>query len=167
MKHIVIIFVSIIAMMATAQAEGDKIGYVNGQYIAQNSPQAVAIREKMQAEFKEQQEELKTIDSDYRKLQEKAQKDGATMSQQEKIDLSRKMQELETQLKLKQKALQEDMQRFGQGQQIALLKRIRKEIDEYAKANGYKMVINAEALLFADPALDISDKILAKLNSSN
>ncbi len=160
------ILLSVIAMASVAQAEEAKLGYVNVQYVMTKSPQRVAITEKLKSEFKEQEEAIKGLVSEYQKLQEKFKKDGTTMSEQERIDLNRKGQELETQIKLKRNALQEDMQRRSQDEQRVLAQSIMKEVATFAEKNGYKMIVNSDALLWADPSLDVSDQILAKLGAA-
>ncbi len=160
------ILLSVVAMASVAQAEEAKLGYVNVQYVMTKSPQRVAITEKLKSEFKEQEEAIKGLVGDYQKLQEKFKKDGTTMSEQERIDLNRKGQELETQIKLKQNALQEDMQRRSQDEQRVLAQSIMKEVAAFAEKNGYKMIVNSDALLWADPSLDVSDQILAKLGAA-
>ena len=128
---------SALAISASAFAADMKVGYVDISYIMSKSPQRVAITEKLKGEFKEQEEELKALLDEYKKLQEKAQKDGATMSEQERIDMSRQAQEMEGKLKLKQNALNEDMKRRGQEEQRMLAGKIMEQINELLNNDNY------------------------------
>lgn len=167
MKKVLSIFVAIVAMISGAQAAEVKIGFVDVAYVMSKSPQRVAISEKLKSEFKEQEEEIKSLFEDYKKLQEKAQKDGATMSEKERLELQRQGQEMETKIKLKQQALNEDSQRRAGEEQRILGAKILEKIAELAKEEKYDMIVNKDALLWADQATNLSDKVLAKLSASN
>ncbi len=166
MKKLISIFLVLIASIASVQAETGKLGFVDIQYIMAKSPQRVAIGEKLQKEFKEQEEELKKIYDDIMKLQNKATKDGATMSEKERVELQRQGQEMESNFKLKQANLQEDRQRRAQEEQRILGGKILELIAKFAEEQGYAMIVNKEALLWADPASNVSEQVLAKLSAS-
>jgi outer membrane protein len=159
--------VTVIALASSVQAADIKIGFVDIAYVMAKSPQRVAIAEKLKNEFKEQEEEIKSLYEEYKKLQEKAQKDGATMSEKERLELQREGQEMETKLKLKQQALNEDSQRRANEEQRQLGAKILEKVAELAKEEKYTMIINKDALLWADQATNVSDKVLAKLSASN
>jgi outer membrane protein len=166
LRKLLITALSALAISTSAFAADMKVGYVDISYIMAKSPQRVAITEKLKGEFKEQEEELKALLDEYKKLQEKAQKDGATMSEQERIDMSRQAQEMEGKLKLKQNALNEDMKRRGQEEQRMLAGKIMEQINALATEENYDMLVNKDALLFAKDAMNVSDKVLARLGAS-
>ncbi|NVJ60479.1 MAG: OmpH family outer membrane protein [Gammaproteobacteria bacterium] len=167
MSNYIKYFVAAIVMtiVSSTVAAESKVGFVDIQYVLAKSPQRVAIGEKLKAEFKEQYEELDKLANQGKDLQEKAQKDAATMSQDQRIETSRKLQELETQIKLKQKNLQEDYERRGQEEQRALLVKIQEQVSAVAKEEKVNMIVNKSALLWADQSLDLSEKVLAKMSS--
>ncbi len=165
-KKLMTIAVIALGFSSAVQANTVKIGYVDVQYVMAKSPQRVAIAEKLKKEFKEPDEELKKLAGDFQKMQEKGKKDAATMSEQERLDLGRKLQEMEAKAKLKQKNLQEDMQRRSQEEQRLLYIEIQKAIKAVSEEEKYDMIVNREALLWASKATNLSDKVLAKLNAS-
>ncbi|MEE4245552.1 MAG: OmpH family outer membrane protein [Kangiellaceae bacterium] len=152
--------------MSSAYAEGLKIGYVDVQYIMSKAPQRVAIAEKIKAEFREQNEELQKIYADIMKMQDDVKKNGTTMTEQQRLDIGRKAQQMEANFKIKQQAINEDSQRRAQEEQQILGTKILEKIAEYSKANQYDMIVNKSALLWAADAQNVSDQILGLLSSA-
>lgn len=164
MKKFFLIISLVVASITTATA-ANKIGVVDVQYVLSKAPQRVAISEKLNAEFKERTEELKALVDKGRSIQENAEKNSATMSQQERIETNRQLQELQSQITFKEKTLKEDSARRGQEEQRALYGVISQQIDAVAKEGNFDMIVNREALLWVGESVNISDLVLAKLNA--
>jgi len=163
-KKFFLIISLVVASITTATA-ANNIGVVDVQYVLSKAPQRVAISEKLNAEFKERTEELKALVDKGRSIQENAEKNSATMSQQERIETNRQLQELQSQITFKEKTLKEDSARRGQEEQRALYGVISQQIDAVAKEGNFDMIVNREALLWVGESVNISDLVLAKLNA--
>ena len=99
------------SLTSVAQAAEQKIGVIHMQSIFQQLPQREVIHQKLQKEFSERYDEIKKIQAKLVKLDEKNKRDGALMSSDQKTKLIRDAEALQSDYKLKGKALQEDVRR--------------------------------------------------------
>ena len=120
----------------------------------------------MQKEFSERYDEIKKIQAKLVKLDEKNKRDGALMSSDQKTKLIRDAEALQSDYKLKGKALQEDVRRRQGEEENKLLQKIRKAIDEVAKADKYDVILQSGAVAYIDKKFDISAKIAKKVSKA-
>ena len=146
----------------TASAAGYAI--VDAGKILQQLPQREAIGKKLNEEFQTRAAELNALQKELVELSQKNQRDAALMTPQEQTKLVRKLEELDAQFKLKGKAFQEDQQRRGQEENNKLLVLLEGAIEKVAKREGYDLVIAKQAALYANPKVDISDKVIQQLS---
>lgn len=92
---------------------------------------------------------------------DKLKRDGAVMSDSDRIKLQRELASLESDYKLKAQALAEDQRRRGQEEEQKLVMKIRTAIDSVAKKEGYNLVLDANAVLFASKKDDLSQKVIS------
>ncbi|NVJ48791.1 MAG: OmpH family outer membrane protein [Gammaproteobacteria bacterium] len=162
-KYLVLIAL-LVTTIAGANA-ANKIGVVDIQYVLTRAPQYVAINEKLKGEFKERSEELRSLAEKGQSIQENAQKNEATMSEQERQQISRQLQELQAQITFKEKTFKEDYNRRSQEERRTLFGLVSQQVEAVAKEGQYDLILNREALLYVSDASNISDKVLAKLNA--
>jgi len=119
---------AIIAIISTGftYAAELKIGVVNVRAVASQVPQRDSIAGALQQEFKARGDTLKAIEDDIQKMQAKGQADQLTMTEQQKTDLIRNIQEKASAFKLKQKAFQEDFKVRSEEEQRKMLILIKK-----------------------------------------
>lgn len=149
-----------------AQAAEQKIGVIHMQSIFQKLPQREVIQQQLQKEFSDRYDEVKKIQAKLMKLEEKRKRDGALMNDSQKTELIRKAEALQSDYKLKGKALQEDVRRRQGEEENKLLKKIRKAINEVAKADKYDVILQSGAVAYIDKKYDISAKIAAKVSKA-
>lgn len=162
-----VVFLLLAVSFATAQASELKIGFVDVQYILAKSPQSAAVREKLASEFKERGDALKALQDEMAKMSEQGRKDIATMTENQKVELARQIQEKDQSFKLKVKNFREDQERRLQEEQRILIGKIKVKIDEYSKEQKFDVVLLKDALVYAEGSINISDQVLAKLNAAN
>ncbi|GAB3533272.1 MULTISPECIES: OmpH family outer membrane protein [Photobacterium] len=149
------------SMYAQAAEAAQKVGYVaTGQAMAQLAKR-YNVAEKLRGEFKDRIDELRGIESRMKTKVDKMKRDGELMSASDRTKLQREMASLESNYKLKAKALQEDQRRRGAEEEQKLVQKIRKAIQDVAKREGYDMVIDANAVLHASPKDDLSSKVIS------
>ena len=94
----------------------------------------------------------------------KLKKDESFMSADERTKMQRKLAEMQSDYNLKGQALQEDQQRrYGEEQQQVLAK-VRTAVDGIAKAQGYDLVLNGQAVVFASSQADISQQVIDQVS---
>ena len=92
---------------------------------------------------------------------DKLKRDGELMSSDQRQKLQRELAQLDSDYKLKAQALAEDQRRRGMEEEQKLVKKIRTAIDTVAEKNGYNIVLDAQAVLFANKKDDLSSKVIA------
>lgn len=143
-----------------AAEAAQKIGYVaTGPVIAQMAQQS-NIQDKLRKEFKDQIAEVERLKSRLEKGVEKLQRNGELMSDSERTKLQRELQALDADFKLKAKNLQEDQRKRGAEEERKLIQKLQKSITDIAQKEGYDMVLDRQAVLYASPKDDLSEKVL-------
>ena len=119
-------------------------------------------------EWKEVVEELQAKATEAREIQEKTQKDGPTMSDEEKQDAAQKFQSLQQDINF----LREKTNQF-RNQTLQLLSQEQAEkfqviVTELIRAKGITLLINSSAqqqiLLHADQSYDITQEVIDAMN---
>jgi outer membrane protein len=150
---------------AAAQAQTTlKIGVVNARQLMEDSPQARAFQRSLEDEFAPRKRELEAGQKEYQAREEKLKRDAAVMSEAERTkqerdllasrrDLERKVQDFQQDVELRQNE-------EGRRMNATLLG----EIQTYAKAQGYDLVLS-DGVLYAKDAINITSAVLAALES--
>lgn len=138
-----------------------KIGVVNSQKLIAESPQATALRDQLQQEFAPQMRELQAQQNEIKSLQEKFKRDEAVMSESERGAMERRMRDLVRDFQFGQQTLQEDQRARYNEAMGRLQNELRKAIQEFAKAEGYDLILTEAA--FSADALDVTDQVLARM----
>lgn len=149
------------SMYAQAAQAAQKVGYVaTGQAMAQLAKR-YNVPEKLRNEFKDRIDELRGIENRMKTKVDKIKRDGELMSAADRTKLQREMASLESDYKLKAKALAEDQRRRGSEEEQKLVQKIRQAIQDVAKREGYDLVVDANAVLYANPKDDLSSKVIS------
>ena len=125
--------------------------------------EGVALREKTQKAQQSWARKEQNLQNDMVKLQEKYQKGLITTlnAQAEEQKLQKRAQEFQTAMQEEVKQLEEENIVFNN--RMADL--VNRAIQQINADKRYKLVVNASALLDADPSLDISQEVLATVNA--
>ena len=150
---------------SAAMAE-TKIAVINVPRIMQEIPQGKAVEAKLKSEFSSRVRELHGLESQGQALSAKLKKDESFMSADERTKSQRKLAELQADFNLKGQALQEDQRRrYGEEQKIVLQK-VQAAVDSIAKAQGYDLVLNGQAVVYGSEKVDISSQVIQQVSKS-
>ena len=151
---------------ATETVTGGDIAYVRVEYVLAESDiyktEGVALQEKTQKAQNSWAQKEQNLQYEATQLQEKYQKGLITTAdaQKQQEAIERKITNYQTSAQKEAETLDEENYVFSNRTQDLILRAIQ-SINAEKK---YKMVVNSTALLDADPSLDISDAVLAKVN---
>ncbi|PCJ51010.1 MAG: molecular chaperone [Gammaproteobacteria bacterium] len=143
------------------QAADLNIGVVNVRAVASQAPQRETIAGALQQEFKERGETLKNLEQEIKDMQTKGQADVLTMTEQQKVELTRAIQAKASSMQLLQKALQEDYKQRSNEEQNKMLILIKKAIDQVSATENFDIVLQAESVAFISERADITMKVIA------
>jgi len=155
----------IVSISGVQAANAQKIGVVFPGKILSESPQRAAIIKKLEAEFKDRYVELQTLGQSIQELEANIKRDGELLGAEERTALQRQIEAKVSEYKLKRKAFEEDNRRRQAEEQEKALALVREVINEVAKEDKYDLILNAEQVVFAVPALDISDIVIQKIST--
>lgn len=155
------------ALMSSAAMAAEKVGYVDIQGIIQAMPQTAAMQQAIADEFKDQRQEVQTLQEDLKYQVEKLQRESATMSQAQKEELETKILDMRNEFQNKAQPLQQNIQRRSAEEQNKLLVLINDAIQKVAASEKIDMIVERKAVLFAKPELDLSEAVLKQVSQGN
>lgn len=152
--------------LSLAQAADVKIGFVSIAKILSSSPQAEAASKRLEQEFAPRKKALDEAVKSLRKLEEKLAKDGAVMSDSQRRNLENDIRNQQRELNRTSGEFREDFNLRRNEELSKFQKQVLDVINSVAKEEGFDLVINDQATLYASPQVDVTDKVLRRLSSS-
>ena len=153
-----------ICVFSVAYAQ-PKIGFVNIAKIMEESPQAEAARKALEREFSSRDKQLTSARDSVLKLEEKLKNDGSIMSEANRVNLERDVLSQKRDYNRMRDELREDFNIRRNEELGSLQKKVYEVIQGIAKQENYDLVLT-QPVLYASPSVDITDKVLQKLNAA-
>jgi outer membrane protein len=151
------------ALSLPAMAE-IKIGVVDYARLLEQSPQAKALQDALKNEFGPRYQQLLAQDQQLKQRADKLQKDGATMSQEQRDKEEKAIRDAARDLERRKSEWQDDSNTKRNDEMGKLQRSLVGEVRDYAKAQNFDIVI-AEGVIYATPTVDITPSILQALQS--
>jgi outer membrane protein len=159
-----------LALMATpVAAQGElRVAFINSQRIIAEAPAAREAQRAFEQDMARYTGELERMEQDLQRMVRE-------YEQQQTMLSPERRREREDQIRSKQREL---AQRAGELEEEAaarqaelvepIMNRINAVIEEIRRENGYSFIFDAAAgsIIAADPRLDITDRVLTRLNSA-
>ena len=147
-----------------ANAQGQKIGYVDSQAIIDIMPEGAKIKQDLEAYYNELQSELQAMVTEYQNKLRDYEANSATMSnilrqskEKEIMDLQGRIQDFQQNAEVVFAAKQEELSK-------PMLDRIKAAIDDVVKAKGMAYVFEKTVILsIGESAIDITADVKRKL----
>lgn len=161
------IALAVVAAPGRAQQGEATFAYINSQRIMAEAPGAQAAREALEAQMQQFQTELTDLEeqikakvAEYDQKQVMMSPEAKRQQQQEIVDLQNRYEQRRAELQ----------QQAGQRQSELvepIMQQVNEVITEIRAERGYTMIFDAAAgsLIAADPALDITDEVLQRLQT--
>src|SRR5580658_401881 len=164
LRSVVVTAVVIMCAAATPAWADLKIGVVQYARLMQESPQAKAAQEALRGEFSGKQKELQTQQAALKAKEESLQKDGATMTLEQRTKIEKDLRDGNRELQQKVQEYQDDFNARQNEELSKLQKALVEEVQAYAQGEKFDLVL-ADGVIFAGPALDITPQVLAALQA--
>lgn len=149
-------------LVMNAQAAELKVGYVQVDKILQEAPQTVESGKKLEREFSPRSQELDRMSKQIKDLEAALDKEGLTISETERRNKERDVQNIKIEFQRKQRELREDINLRKNEELGSLQDRINKAVQSVAEADGYDLVVYS-GVAYASKKIDITDKVLKLL----
>ena len=153
-----ILMLSVVPTQAGAQEL--KVGYVNLAKVFDNYVKTKSLDSNLEKKGKQKESELEG-----RVNELKAMRQGLELlSEEARETKAREIEQKADDLQRFRNATTRDLRRERDKIAKDLLLEIQKGLEEYAKANGFSVILDAQSLLYGQTALDVTDDVLALLN---
>ena len=150
-----------------AQKSELKIGFVNVEQVMSKAPQVEVVRKKLREEFDPRDREIRSMQEEVNKLADDLNKNELVLDES-----ARNKEEME--LTDKRRALNRATSEFRQDLNLRkneelskLQKLVFQVIVEIAKKESYDLVLHEPAVIYASDRIDMTDKVLKKLQGES
>jgi outer membrane protein len=145
-----------------AWAEG-KIAVVDFQRLGDESPQGKAVLDAMRTEFAPRERTLQAQQQTLKAKQDKLQKDGATMSEEQRQKAEKELRDGAREFERARGEFQDDVTARRNEEMSRLQKTLIDEVQSYAKSQSYDVVLAKEGVVYATQTYDITPAVLTAL----
>jgi outer membrane protein len=154
---------ALMAPLGLAQAQS-KIAVVNVPKLLEEAPQAKAAMQALADEFAPRQRELVAAQNDLKAKEDKLQRDGAVMAENERRTAEKEFRDGQRELQRKQNEYVEDLN-LRRNEEIGRLQRsLLQEVQAYARSANYDLVVG-DGVLYVNESMDITPQVLSALQA--
>ncbi len=132
--------------------------------LMQESPQAKAVQAALRNEFSNRQRDLQTAQQALKTKEAQLERDGPTMTAEQRAEAQRQLQSGNRQLSEKVNEYQDDFNARQNEELSKLQKVLVEQVQNYARAQKFDLVL-AEGVIFTNPSMDITQPVLAALEA--
>ena len=161
-----LVFTSLVTFVLTTPFSSQdaelKVGYVQVDKILQDAPQTAESGKKLEREFSPRSQELDRMSKQIKELEAVLDKDGLTLSEADRRNKERDVQNIKIEFQRKQRELREDINLRKNEELGSLQDRINKAVQSVSEAEGYDLVVYS-GVAYASKKIDITDKVLKLL----
>jgi outer membrane protein len=147
-------------------AQDIKIGYVNAVKVIEKAPQGEAALKKLESEFGPRDKRLVSMQNDIKNLEDDLEKNALIMKDVDRREKEREILVMKRNLRRATQEFREDYN-LRRNEELAVLQKVVKNaIVEIAKQEKYDLIVH-EGTIYASSTIDITDKVLEKLNKKS
>jgi len=162
MKSLNTIFFILLLSPLIAHSAPIKIAYVNAVKVIEDAPQAKRALAKLEAEFRPRDEKIVVTTNKIKELEDKLGKESAVMTASDRRSVEKNLLILKRNLKRESQEFREDYNLRRNEELAALQKLVYRVIVDIAKKGKYDLIVH-EATIYASKKIDITNKVLQKL----
>lgn len=141
-----------------------KIGFVNTERILRDAVPAQRAQKKIEAEFAKRDQELQKIAADLKRMQDELDKNGVTMSETQRRNKEREFGDLNRDFQRKQREFREDLNQRRNEELAQVIEHANRVIRQIAEQEKYDIIF--QDAVFANPRIDLTDKVIKALEGS-
>jgi len=142
-----------------------KIGVVDPQRLLEESPQGKAMLDSLRSEFAPRERTLQAQQQSLKSKQDKLQKDGATMSEDQRARAEKELRDGMRDFERARGELQDDATARRNEEFSRLQRTIVEEVRTYGKAQSFDLILSGEGVIYSTSTTDITPAILSALQA--
>jgi outer membrane protein len=153
----------VLALVAQAQAEDFRVGFVNTDRIFREANTAKAAQAKLEQEFSKREKELNDLGNGLKSLSDKFEREAPTLSESQRAQRQKQLLDQDRDFQRKRREFQEDLNARKNEELQQVLERANRVVKQVAEAEKYDVVL--QEAVYINPRHDITDKVIKALNA--
>ena len=155
-----------VALMGITQAAvaETKIGFVNSDRVMREAAPAVRAQQRLEKEFEKRDDELQRMAKDLKAMQENLEREGATMAESDRRNKERAVNDINRDFQRKQREFREDLNQRRNEELASVLDKANRSVKDIAEKENYDIIF--QEAVFANPRIDITDKVIKALSDA-
>jgi outer membrane protein len=162
MKYFLLAITFAISSAISAQAQAEKIGFVNVERITRDSAPAKAAQTKLEKEFAARTSEVTKLEKQGRDLEVELSKETVTMSEAQRRDKERTLQTVTRDFQRISRELREDLNLRRNEELVSVMDKVQKVIKQIAETEKFEIVFT-EGAAYVSAKVDITDRVIKAL----
>ena len=158
------LFLGAAAMLANAQADEVRLGYVNTDRIFREANTAKAAQAKLEQEFSKREKELVDIGNTLKTASDKLEREAPTLSEAQRNSRQKSLVDQDRDFQRKRREFQEDLNARKNEELQQVLERANRVVKQVAETEKYDVVL--QEAVYINPKLDITEKVIKALNAA-
>jgi len=149
-----------VVSLTTAHAQQLRVGYVNMKDVLDNAPQVIAGREKLDQEFRPRNDSIEFEERQANELEQRLVQ--GDLTEDARARLEREIRDMRRNINRRKEDLRDELS-FRRTEEVQQLEdQINLAVQDIASRHGYDLILSSP-VVYADPALDITELILHQL----
>lgn len=153
--------------VAMANDATTRIGVLDWQLLLSKSPQAEDASKRLEKEFQGPKEKFINKQKEFQVRREKMQRDADVMSVAERGKKEKELVKMEQDLRRMDEELRSEYTTRHQEEMSNFIKEVKDVLDKVADEEKYDLVLSQEAALYVAERIDITAKVLEKLEKKS
>ena len=150
-------------LIASAQAQDFRIGFVNTDRIFREANIAKVAQTKLEQEFAKREKEIADFGVTIKTAADKFEKDSPTLSETQRATRQKQLVDQDRDFQRKRREFQEDLTARRNEELQQVLERANRIVKQVAEAEKYDLVL--QEVVYINPKHDITEKVIRALNA--
>jgi outer membrane protein len=161
------LIVAAAASGGASAAESFKIGVVNVEKVLETSTTGKTVQAELKAQKDKLEGDLKQRANEIQEMEKRLQREAAVMSKESREEKEREFRIKASDFQAMQKKYRGDLQDLERKLMSELKKEIEGLLAEIGRRDGYTMIISNLGVLYNQPAVDLTDRLIQELNAKS
>jgi len=163
-RHCVVFLLAAVAVVAQAQAQDFRVGFVNTDRIFREANSAKAAQAKLEQEFAKREKDLNDLGASLKTASDKFEREAPALSEQQRGQRQKGLIDQDREFQRKRREFQEDLNARKNEELQQVLDRANRVVKQVAEQEKYDLIL--QEAVYINPKHDITDKVIKALNAS-
>ena len=157
------LLLGVLALVAQAQAEDFRVGFVNTDRVFREANSAKAAQAKLEQEFARREKDLNDLGAALKTASDKFEREAPTLTEAQRAQRQKSLIDQDREFQRKRREFQEDLNARKNEELQAVLDRANRVVKQVAEQEKYDLIL--QEAVYINPKHDITDKVIKALNS--